>query len=447
MNRPFGLIHYGADNCVTGSCHMITALSGVNILIDCGLSMGSDPFFSLDDFACPVNKIDYLFLTHAHLDHIGRIPELIEKGFSGEIICTHATKELLIPMLEDSMSFGNRTQEEKKALTEAVEDLSWGFEYNNVFFLKKQIKFRLKNAGHILGSAFIEFGFPVNEKSGDYYSVTFSGDLGSRNTPILPDPSIPGPCNLLVLESTYGDRMHENRENRISSLGKLINQALEDSGKIIIPAFSLGRTQELIYEADRLFTDKIINEKIPVFIDSPLGLKITEIYSRLSRFWDSDSAKLLKKGDHPIDFDNLYAVESFRAHKKLVEYDKPCIIIAGSGMCTGGRVVSHLLTTLEDKKNEIFFCGYQAAGTLGRDIIRYSKKTNGYCIIDDKKVPIHAKVFKLSGYSAHADKKGLVSFVNSVPGKPEKIKLVHGEKTAADSLGEFLDSCGYTVVS
>jgi metallo-beta-lactamase family protein len=251
------------------------------------------------------------------------------------------------------------------------------------------------------------------------YKVIFSGDLGCTDTPILPDPDPPDACDLLVMESTYGDRNHSNREDRLNALGRLLHKALADKGIVYIPAFSLGRTQELIYELDRLET------KVPVFVDSPLGLKITKIYSTLEEFWDKEAKDLKAKGNHPIDFKNLYAVEKYRDHKKLLNINGPAIVIAGSGMCTGGRIVDHLKHGLDDPKNDIFFVGYQAKGTPGRRMI-------------EKRTPVKAGIHILTGYSAHADQNMLVKWVKSMPQPPKQIQLVHGEANARHALTRAL---------
>ena len=309
-----------------------------------------------------------------------------------------------------------------------IDELSWGFEYKEKFQLKKGIAFKLGCAGHILGSCFIRFELP------DGFTIVFSGDLGAKDTPILCDPDISEPCDLLILESTYGDRNHEGRGDRIKRLGAILLRAIADGGKVFIPAFSLGRTQELIYELDRIGT------KSPVFIDSPLGLEITNLYSVLDEFWDKEAKELKAKGDHPIDFKNLYSVERFRDHKKLLEMEGPAIVIAGSGMCTGGRILDHLRHGLDDPKNDIFFVGYQARGTLGRDILKYSKRPGGYVMLDGERFNIKSKVHQLTGYSAHADQKGLIEWVESMPEKPGRIKLVHGKTGAQRVLYKTLQS-------
>ncbi len=451
--------HLGAKDCVTGSCHLVQThpgtIGGLNILVDCGSAYGDDPELPFDQFPVPISKIDYLFLTHAHIDHIGRVPDLIDAGFRGEIICTHATKALLIPMLHDAMSFSSRSDKDVHRLEDLIDELSWGFELHESFGIKQGVTFKLSNAGHILGSCFILFSFPVDSivptlEHGDYraapsigsseaqlsasskaplcgssesalgessdYRVIFSGDLGCTDTPILPDPDLPETCDLLVMESTYGDRNHPDRKGRVEALRKLLDKALADEGTVYIPAFSLGRTQELLYELDR------IGLKVPVFVDSPLGLAITKIYSSLEGFWDKEAKDLKAQGDHPFDFKGLYAVERYQDHKKLLDIKGPAIIIAGSGMCTGGRIVDHLKYGLEERANDIFFVGYQAKGTPGRKMI-------------EKKIPVKAGIHTLTAYSAHADQRMLVDWVHSMPQPPKEIRLVHGEGGARRALG------------
>jgi metallo-beta-lactamase family protein len=414
MKPNIQISHLGAKNCVTASCHLVQTQE-TSILVDCGKAYGHDPELPFEKFPVPPSSIEYLFLTHAHIDHIGRVPDLIEAGFKGEIICTHATKALLIPMLHDALSFSNRTKTQIRHLENMIDDLSWGFELNQTFTLKKDISFKLKNAGHILGSCFIQFNFPNTSTPG----ITFSGDLGCIDTPILPDPDIPDACDILILESTYGNRNHSSRKHRLAALKELLDKALSDNGIVYIPAFSLGRTQELIYELDRIKT------KVPVFIDSPLGIEITKLYTELQSFWDKEAKDLKAQGDHPIDFKNLYAVEKYRDHKKLLNIKGPAIIIAGSGMCTGGRITDHLKHGLDDPANDIFFVGYQAKGTPGRKIIQ-------------KRIPCKAGIHILSGYSAHADQNALVSWVKSMPEPPKEIRLVHGEERARQALAHAL---------
>lgn len=442
------IIHLGAEHCVTGSCHLLQA-NGLKIMVDCGQAQGRDSVLPMEAWPVKPSEIDFLFLTHAHIDHTGRVPELIRHGFKGEIITTHPTKLLLTPMLEDAMSFSGMSGSDISRMAQVIDDLSWGFEYAKTFDLKNDIRFKLGQAGHILGSCFVRF-----EAKSPEWSVIFSGDLGPKNTPIIPDPDPPDACDLLILESTYGDRTHEERRNRVERLGAILSRAFSDGGKVLIPAFALGRAQELIYEMDRLFSDPELKKAFPalnsksrilVCLDSPLGLKLTEIYSKLSPYWDGEAKQFLRLGDHPLDFDHLYSVTGHKDHMKLLAMPGPVVILAGSGMCTGGRITDHLKAGLEDTRNDIFFVGYQAEGTPGRDIIRYSKKPGGYVQLDGMKFYIKAKVHTLSGYSAHADQKGLIEWVESMPEKPRRIKLVHGEPKARKALADQLCGLSYTV--
>ncbi|MCJ7601461.1 MAG: MBL fold metallo-hydrolase [Desulfobulbaceae bacterium] len=442
MSQPT-ITHLGGENCVTGSCHLLQA-AGLNIMVDCGVAQGNDDLLPMADWPVPAKEIDYLFLTHAHIDHIGRLPELMQNGFAGEIICSHPTKALLIPMLTDAMGFGQLEAPEIKKLSDRIDELSWGFEYQQEFKLKHGVCFKLGRAGHILGSAFIRFTIPVNDKQN--YAVLFSGDLGNKDTPIIPDPDIPESCDLLILESTYGNRLHESREGRLKRLSEKLARALADNGKVFIPAFALGRTQEILYELDRLFSNETWQKKrIPVFVDSPLALEITRIYSDLSSFWDSDAKKLQAAGDHPFDFAHLYSVERFKDHKAIFDIPGPAIIIAGSGMCTGGRIIDHLHQGLADPRNDVFFVGYQSPGTSGYDIVKYGKQPGGYVFLDNEKVFIRANVEQLTGYSAHADQQGLLEWVESMPEKPGRIKLVHGDPAAQEILCDEFVKRGYNV--
>lgn len=419
-------------------------------MIDCGSIQGDDDALRIEDWPVSPSDIDYLFLTHAHIDHIGRVPELIYKGFHGEILTTRATKALMQYMLEDGLSFSDFSASQQSRLLQALDDLSWDFDYNLPYDLKAGIRFTLGQSGHILGSCFIRFTWDHPASS-----VVFSGDVGAPHTPLLPDPTPPLPCDLLLIESTYGDRCHEERQERVERLGIALTRALQDGGKVFIPAFSLGRTQEILYEIDRLFSDPNWQQRfpdlagavsnVPVFIDSPLGEKLTTVYSRLSSFWDAEAKALLHSGDHPLDFERLVTVKSHRDHQDMLKLSGPAVIIAGSGMCTGGRIINHLKQGLEDPKNDVFFVGYQAQGTTGRAILHYSQKPDGYVWLDDQKVFIRAQVQTLSGYSAHADQQDLLNWVAAMAEKPKAIKLIHGEPDAQETLRDQFMQRGYTV--
>jgi metallo-beta-lactamase family protein len=373
------------------------------MLIDCGMAQGHDTVTPMQSWSVSPTDIHYLSLTHAHIDHIGRIPELIAHGFKGEILCTHPTKALLLPLLKDALSFTDFDRRQKQNLLERIDELSYSFEFGEDFTLKKGIHFKFQKAGHILGSAFIRFDLSDN------YSIVFSGDLGSTNTPILCDPDTSDPCDHLLLESTYGNRLHGDRTHRTERLGHILTRCLADSGKVFIPAFALGRTQEFIYEMDRLNIAENLN--VPVYIDSPLGLEITRSYHTLAPFWDHEAKSLYASGDHPLNFKNLHAVRDHAHHLDLVHESGPMIVLAGSGMCSGGRIVDHLRYGLGDSRNDILFVGHQSGGTLGSDLLRYGDRPGGYVYIDGEQMEIRAKVHRLTGYSAHADQQGwLIGF-------------------------------------
>ncbi len=448
---PYTLTHLGGHHTVTGSCHLLH-VGGLHILVDCGLAQGNTEILPLNAWPITPAEIDYVFLTHAHIDHIGRLPELIQHGFHGEILATEATVALLDPMFQDAVRFLNIPQAERERLLATICELARGFEYDRVFELTSGIRFSFGRAGHILGSCWIRLDVPDGSGSN---TLVFSGDIGARHTPILPDPDIPGACDLLILESTYGDRNHADRTQRVRRLGQVLTRALADGGKVFIPAFALGRTQELLYEMDRLFSDPDWQAEFPslqreassfpVCIDSPLGERLTAVYAQLSNFWDADAQTLAQRGDHPFDFERLYAIQRYDQHRALLDMDGPAVILAGSGMCTGGRIVAHLREGIAQSENDVLFVGYQAADTPGRDILTYSRRPNGYVLLDGEKVPIRAGIHELSGYSAHADQAGLLEWVEAMPQKPGNIRLVHGEPSAQEALQHELIRRGYRV--
>ncbi len=424
------LTHLGGDDTVTGSCHLLQS-NGVNILVDCGLAQGRDRVVEMSAWPVRPRDIDFVFLTHAHIDHIGRVPELIRHGFGGEILCSHPTKALLGPMLSDALRFTDATRRERERLLERIDELSWGFEFQRDFDLKKSIRFRLGRAGHILGSAWVRFALPGAG------SVLFSGDLGNRDTPLLRDPEPPLPSTTLVLESTYGNRTHPDRSQRTASLGAILRHCLADQGKVFIPCFALGRTQELLYELNTLCMEENLN--VPVYIDSPLGLELTRVYHSLRAYWDQEAKAKLASGDHPLHFPSLRTVRDLEEHFAIVDAPGPMVILAGSGMCTGGRILDHLRTGLPDPRNDVLFVGYQAGGTLGRKLLhRANTARRGYVHIDNQRIPVRAAIHQLSGYSAHADQPGLLDWVRAMGETPADVRLVHGEVWGKRGLREVM---------
>lgn len=444
------IVHLGGEHSVTGSCHFLEA-NGLNILIDCGLAQGGDTVRPVESWPVHPADIHYVFVTHAHLDHIGHLPLLIKQGFKGEILTTHATKQLIIPMLQDAMGFPEMQVPQTEELIEALDELTWGFEFGEIFELKNSVHFTFKRAGHILGASFI-----ILESTVPPWSIVFSGDLGAGHQPLLAAPDPPEVCDLLVLESTYGDTLHESRNHREARLGAVLEQAVADGGKVFIPAFALGRTQMLLHDLHRLSTDPVLRDKfanldlggkLPVFLDSPLGREVTGIYRRLSEYWDSHVREPLSAGEDPLGLEELYAAGSARSHDELLNIPGPHIVVAGSGMCTGGRIIDHLKLGIENPENDILFIGYQAEGTTGRSILQQGNRPDAVVRLEDQLYAIRARVHSISGYSAHADQREILAWVASMPEKPGRIKLVHGALSARETLAEHLRSDGYLVES
>jgi metallo-beta-lactamase family protein len=300
------------------------------------------------------------------------------------------------------------------------------------------LRVRLQRAGHILGSAYVECAI------GDE-RVVFSGDLGAPHTPLLPAPRSPERADVLVLESTYGDRRHEDRCMRVQRLRETVEHAVADGGTVLIPAFSIGRTQELLYELESLFHAaagdpvgaSVQWSRLQIVLDSPLAADFTSGYRRLRRYWDDEAQARVAAGRHPLAFEQLVTVDSHADHERMVNYlahsRQPAVVIAASGMCAGGRIVNYLKAMLGDPRHDIVFVGYQAAGTPGRAIQRYGPR-GGYVMLDGERYPIRAQVRTLSGYSAHADQQDLIDFVTGIPAPPREIRLVHGDAGAKAAL-------------
>lgn len=449
---PFMAIeHHGAKDGVTGSCHQLKIDEKNSILVDCGLFQGAeaDPEVHAQHLGFTVEGIHALIVTHVHIDHVGRIPGLLAAGFKGPIICSQPSAQLLPLVLEDAFKLGiSRDSKHVEPYLRRVAEQIIALPYGQWFNLIEQggckLTLRLQRAGHILGSAYVELDLTNHEKN---TRIVFSGDLGSRNTPLLPPPKPPEKADVLVLESTYGDRIHEDRETRIDRLKAAINRALENKGTVLIPAFSIGRTQELLYELEELLEDKskcnseAENVQLPVILDSPLSSRFTKAYREMKPFWDEEAKGRLAQGRRPLAFDQLLTIDSHEDHLKMVQYlassGRPAIVIAGSGMCNAGRIVNYLKAMLSDPRHDVLFVGYQAEGTPGRDIQRYGPE-GGYVWLDEEKIDIRARVETIGGYSAHADQEDLVRFFKGIEVAPEELRLVHGNKKAKKSLKERL---------
>ena len=461
------LIHHGAVDGVTGSCHQYFVSETHSVLIDCGLFQGIEQGrgkagANSAQINFSLNGIQALLLTHVHIDHAGRIPYLVAAGFKGPIYCSKASALLLPLVLEDALKMGI-TRDEKlitgfiQAVSRQLRSCDYGHWYP-LEGIDDPVQIRFQNAGHILGSAYIEIRHQtlLPEQQG-WYKAVFSGDLGARDTPLLPDPTPLKEADLLVLESTYGDKNHEDRKNRQQRLQQVLEKAFKDNGTVLIPAFSIGRTQELLYELEDIvhrMQGQAIHkslkwEQLDIIVDSPLAADFTAVYKELKEHWDDEARQKLQSGRHPLQFEQLLTVKNHEDHQKVVQHladtGRPAIVIAASGMCAGGRVVNYLKALLGSQRHQILFIGYQARGTPGAALLKYAK-TGGYLQLDGEDYAIRAEVLQLSGYSAHADQQDLLHFVGQMHKAPEQIRLVHGDSDAKLELKRLLEAKGHTVV-
>ncbi|WP_205424935.1 MBL fold metallo-hydrolase [Marinobacter sp. BW6] len=508
------LKHHGATSGVTGSCHELTLGQGAQksgILIDCGLFQGQDEGrgASASDLSIdfPIEHIRALVVTHVHIDHVGRIPYLLAAGFEGPIICSEPSATMLPEILEDALKIGFTRD---RQLIERVLGLirsrlvpvPYG-QWHSVFAEGEcSLSVRLQRAGHILGSAYVECDARV---AGVAERIVFSGDLGAPHAPLLPAPQSPERADRLVIESTYGDKDHEDRETRRYRLKAVLEHALEDGGTVLVPAFSIGRTQELLYEMESLiheFGDRALGEvsdyvpqggsnptyeddsepvgrirqsrnpttqdslapvgrirqsrnptkkltwnDLEIVVDSPLAAEFTRIYRDLKPYWDAEAADLVRQGRHPLSFEQLTVINSHEDHLNAVDYlarsHRPCVVLAGSGMCAGGRVVNYLKAMLGDKRNDVLFVGYQAVGTPGRAILTYGPR-GGWVELDGERYDIRARIHQVGGYSAHAGQSDLVEFVSGISVPPREIRIVHGDSGAKLALKRCFQSLAGT---
>ncbi|WIO75384.1 MBL fold metallo-hydrolase [Porticoccaceae bacterium LTM1] len=433
--------HHGAVTGVTGSCHELVLDSQSSVLIDCGLFQGAESAgreLGEKQIDFPLDTLKALFVTHCHIDHIGRIPWLLAAGFTGPVFASEATVQLLPLVIEDALKVGVTRNDKliKAVLSRLKRQLvpvpygEWG-----QCEVVPGLRYRFNRAGHILGSAYIEFEWERER-------IVFSGDLGPPYTPLLPSPKSPWRADYLVIESTYGDRLHEQRRERRRNLERVVRRCLKDAGTVLIPAFSIGRTQELLYELEDILGDATDDlAQLDIIVDSPLAAKFTRHYRRLSQLWDEEARRRLSQGRHPLSFDQLITIDTHSQHQKLVNHlahsGRPAVVIAASGMCAGGRIVNYLKALLPDSRTDVLFVGYQAVGTPGRDIQKYGP-SGGYVELDGERIDIRAGVHTLSGYSAHADQKDLVNFVKRIRRKPKQVRVVHGSDEAKQELARLL---------
>ena len=441
--------HWGAVDGVTGSCHQLIIDEQESLLIDCGLFQGADVSEAQLAIEFDISTVRALIVTHCHIDHVGRIPYLIAAGFRGPIFASEATAVLLPLVIEDALKIGvTRDPKLIAAYLSILKRLLKPIKYKTWFQLPVlNSKARFQPAGHILGSAYVESDL-LNKA--EKHRVVFSGDLGAPYAPLLPAPKSPYRADTLVIESTYGDKTHQGRRHRQQMLERVIERCLSNAGTILIPAFSIGRTQELLYELEQIIHRHVHSktkgrnidwQTLDIIVDSPLAAKFTKHYRALSALWDAEAKKTLDQGRHPLSFKQLITIEDHGQHQKLVRYLKqsgrPALVISASGMCSGGRIQNYLKELLPDERTDVIFIGYQGQGTPGRDIQKYGPG-GGYVMLGGNKININAGVHTISGYSAHADQVNLVNFVKRMRHRPKHIRIVHGDEEAKSALMQKL---------
>lgn len=436
----------GAAKEVTGSCYLVETES-TKFLVDCGMFQGSEieDEFNYQEFAFDVDEIDFMLLTHAHIDHSGRIPLLYKRGYKKKIYATKGTVDLCEYMLQDSghiQQIENEWKNRKRKRAgkqlrmplytaddgKAAMQLFCGVNYDEVIEPSSDVKVRFNDAGHMLGSSILEIWVKEGDKE---TKIVFSGDLGNKNIPILRDPTIIDEADYLVCESTYGDRLHEDVGDKAKKLMEIIKKTISRGGNVVIPSFAVGRTQELLYEIhkldEELYKDEIeYISKVPVYVDSPLATSVTGVFRKHLDYFDEEARRYVENGDYPLDFPNLHFTHSAEESKALNDLKEPVIIISASGMCEAGRIKHHLKHNLWRSDSTIVFVGYQAKGTLGRRILEGEKTVN----IFGEEITVNAEIENIESFSGHADQKGLIDWISSFKRKPKKVFIVHGEDKA-----------------
>jgi len=434
----------GGVSSVSGSCYLIESPEGKKILVDCGLFQGGKQMENRnwENWGFDPKEVDTLFLTHAHIDHSGRIPKLVRDGFRGKIITSPPTAELCEIMLLDSayiqemdaewQTRKNKRQTRGEVLplytvedAEASLNLLSPVERDQIIHINPGVRARLRNAGHILGSSILELWI---EEKGETIKTVFSGDLGKKNQLIVRDPHEIFDADYLFIESTYGNRLHRSFEDSTNELLDAIRYSVSHKEKVIIPAFAVERTQEILYILGE-FRRQGLLPNIPVYLDSPLAIKATEIFKKNRKYYDEEARAILDKGFDPFDMPNLQFTSSTRESMAINEKSGPAIVIAANGMCTAGRIKHHLKHNLWREGASLVIVGYQASGTTGRKIVEGAKQVK----IFRENVAVRAKIFTIGGFSAHADKNDLLEWVSHFESKP-KVFVVHGEAAASEAL-------------
>ena len=451
----------GAAKTVTGSNILVEA-AGKKFLVDCGMYQGKieEEFDNADPFLYDVNEIDFMLLTHAHIDHSGRIPKLYNEGFRNSVYATKATCDLCSIMLPDSGHIQETEVEWKnrKRIREGKDlipplytaedalkclDIFKPVEYDEIIEIDENIRVRFNDAGHMLGSAIIETWITEDGKT---IKTVFTGDLGNNDLPLLDAPTMISNADYVVMESTYGNRLHVRNDEKAEVFLDIVSETLDEGGTVVITSFAVGRTQEILYEIDKLKEGRKDDEEFikkyktlmnsPVYVDSPLAISATEIFKKNTELFDEEIQEKIKSGDNPLEFPGLKFTITAEESKELNEMDDPCIILSASGMCDVGRIKHHLKHNLWKPESTILFVGYQAVGTLGRSIIDGAEKVK----IFGEEIAINARIEYIEGYSGHADQEWLLNFLYSFHNPPKHVFLVHGEEEGQIELKNKIES-------
>ncbi len=449
----------GAVQNVTGSRHLLQA-NGTKLLVDCGLYQERQfKARNWEPFTVPPNSLDAVLLTHAHLDHCGLLPKLVKEGFKGKIYGTPATGEIAQIILMDSAKIQEEDAEYKRKrharegrkgpfpvvplyTTEDVEvccPLFSSVKYKQPIQFANGLEATFFDAGHVLGSSIIQIKAQIN---GQQRTILFSGDMGRPDRPIVQDPASFEQADYVLIESTYGDRVHQGKEDTKKMIADVINSAKKAGGNIIIPSFALERSQELLYYINELMLEGTIPH-LTVFLDSPMASKITKVFQHHRELFDEEMIEHVHNNESPFNFPELKITGTSDESKRIKHITGTNIIIAGSGMCTGGRIKHHLVNNITNPKNTIMFVGYQAEGTLGRIILEGKKEIR----IHGKKHQVKARIKRINGFSAHADRNELFTWLKKLKKPPRKIFIVHGETKSAHQFADYIrEKTGWQVV-
>ena len=445
------LSFYGADRCVTGSCHCLE-VNGKRILVDCGLQQGRD---EVDNTALPFHpgSIDAVLVTHAHIDHSGRIPMLIKNGFQGKIITTRLTADLLDIMLQDSAHIQEQDAEyqnrkNKRAGRPEIEpiytvadalrvrEFVQTCEYGQDVPVVDGVTAQFIDAGHLLGSASIRL---TCREGDEERTIVFSGDIGNKNKPLIKDPQYTDEADYVVMECTYGDRSHDRTHEHIEEFAKIIQRTLDRGGNVVVPAFAVGRTQEILYFIRKIKEEGLVtgHDGFPVYVDSPLAVEATHVFNKnISECFDEEAMDLVNRGINPIGFPGLKLSVSSDDSKAINFNSEPKVIVSAAGMCDAGRIRHHLKHNLWRQECTIVFAGYQAIGTLGRSLIDGAEVVKLF----GETIDVEAEIVRLDGLSGHADREGLLTWINAFKKKPGRVFMVHGDDLVCTKFANLLRS-------